>query len=132
MPKTLRSLLLLMVALMGTTFCASALAHTSARSAMSEAPACERKDRLWAPEHGHEHQAALNSQQSSHISAPRLNDYTPHPAPRHTHASGYMPPYAKFNPYNLLHSGWLCRWLHASHPHARADYYVYALRHIIR
>ena len=43
-----------------------------------------------------------------------------------------IPDYYKFNPYNLLPYGWLRRLLKASHPHARADYYVYALRHILR
>ena len=47
-------------------------------------------------------------------------------------ATPRIPDYYKFNPYNLLPYGWLRRLLKASHPHARADYYVYALRHILR
>ena len=68
---------------------------------------------------------------STPVSVPR-HDYEPAPQSHQPRPTSRIPDYYKFNPYNLLPYGWLRRLLKASHPHARADYYVYALRHILR
>lgn len=130
--KTIHSLMLLWLALIGLAWGTPCMGAEASRQTATLPTAHERKDRLWVPNRDDTHQAAVSGRQTCRIGAPRLYDYTSTPGPRPTHSTGHIPYYAKFNPYNQLHYGWLRRQLTASHPHARADYYVYALRHIIR
>ena len=94
-------------------------------------PSHERRDRLWGADSPSCDRAALLPQHARFGVAPR-HDYEPAPQSHQPRPTSRIPDYYKFNPYNLLPYGWLRRLLKASHPHARADYYVYALRHILR
>ena len=115
MKQTLRLLLLLMALLLASV---SGFAET-------------RRDRLWGADSPSCDRAALLPQHARFGAAPRY-DYEPAPQSHQPRPTSRIPDYYKFNPYNLLPYGWLRRLLKASHPHARADYYVYALRHILR
>lgn len=96
-----------------------------------QGPCRDSSDRLWGNDQPSCSQVALQPQSQRYVSSPRY-DYEPVPQSHEHRLLSRIPDYAKFNPYNLITCSWLRRLLKASHPYARAGYYVYALRHIIR
>lgn len=133
MKQTLRLLLLLMALLLASV---SGFAETVDSAVACDdvthcVPSQERRDRLWGSDSPSCDRAALLPQHARFGAAPR-HDYEPAPQSHQPRPTSRIPDYYKFNPYNILPYGWLRRLLKASHPHARADYYVYALRHILR
>lgn len=133
MKQTLRLLLLLMALLLASVsgFAETVDSAVACNDVTHCVPSHERRDRLWGADSPSCDRAALLPQHARFGAAPR-HDYEPAPQSHQPRPTSRIPDYYKFNPYNLLPYGWRRRLLKASHPHARADYYVYALRHILR
>ncbi len=132
--KILRLLLLVMTLVFASvteSFAANKNVAAECHDVAHQGPCRDSSDRLWGNERPSCSQVALQPQPQRYVSSPRY-DYEPVPQSYEHRLLSRIPDYAKFNPYNLITCSWLRRLLKASHPYARAGYYVYALRHIIR